>query len=138
MIAIYGQFNSYNFAVLVIAFSAFSGTASVALVITGYTDATNDRFSDDPEFIAGGFDLSGIGETGYRTMGDRDQPQCADYCGTPSAHWPGVFQFGQRSSGQSGGVNHCVWIADCLRGFEIVVKTSIAVVKRFLTWQRPC
>lgn len=52
------------FVALAIGCSAASSPVSAALFITGYTDATNDRFSDDPAFIAGGFDLSGIGQTG--------------------------------------------------------------------------
>lgn len=46
-----------------------SSTASAALVITGYTDATNDRFSNAPAFIASGFDLSGIGQAGTGRWG---------------------------------------------------------------------
>lgn len=52
------------FTLLAIAFNAGSNSVSAALVITGYTDATNDRFSNDAAFIASGFDLSGIGQAG--------------------------------------------------------------------------
>jgi len=51
------------FVALAIGCSAASSRVSAAIFIDGYTDATNDRFSDDPAFIAGGFDLSGIGQT---------------------------------------------------------------------------
>lgn len=36
---------------------------SAALFVTGYTPQTNDRFTNHPNFIAGSFNLSGIGQT---------------------------------------------------------------------------
>ena len=39
--------------------------------IDGYTDATNDRFTNSDQFIAGGFDLSGVGRAeglGWATL----------------------------------------------------------------------
>ncbi len=36
-----------------------------SITIDGYTDATNDRFSNDPAFIMSSFNLSGIGQTNY-------------------------------------------------------------------------
>jgi hypothetical protein len=33
------------------------------IIIQGYTNATNDRFTNSPSFIANGFNLSGIGQT---------------------------------------------------------------------------
>lgn len=50
------------FAALAIGVGGLCNTAPAALVVTGYTNATNDRFSNDPAFIASGFDLSGIGQ----------------------------------------------------------------------------
>ena len=34
------------------------------IIVNSYTDATNDRFSNQPAFIMSGFDLSGIGQNG--------------------------------------------------------------------------
>ncbi|WP_206036179.1 PEP-CTERM sorting domain-containing protein [Crateriforma spongiae] len=39
-----------------------SGSARAAIVISGYTDATNDRFTNSGSFLLSGFDLSGIGQ----------------------------------------------------------------------------
>lgn len=36
---------------------------SAALFVTGYTPETNDRFTNHPSFIAGSFNLGGIGQT---------------------------------------------------------------------------
>lgn len=36
---------------------------SAALFVTGYTPETNDRFTNHPNFIAGSFNLGGIGQT---------------------------------------------------------------------------
>lgn len=33
-----------------------------SIIIDGYTDATNDRFTNDPAFVMSSFDLSGIGQ----------------------------------------------------------------------------
>jgi hypothetical protein len=41
---------------------AIANTASAAITISGYTAATNDRFTGSPSLITGGFDLSGIGQ----------------------------------------------------------------------------
>ena len=38
------------------------GYGSAAIQITGYTDATNDRFTNSPSFIAAPYDLSGVGQ----------------------------------------------------------------------------
>ncbi|QDV63207.1 PEP-CTERM sorting domain-containing protein [Crateriforma conspicua] len=50
---------------LVISFTAVAlngGPARAAIIISGYTDATNDRFTDSGSFLLSGFDLSGIGQ----------------------------------------------------------------------------
>ena len=41
-------------------------SAQADIQINGYTDATNDRFSNDPSFIVAGFNLSGVGQTENR------------------------------------------------------------------------
>ncbi len=51
---------SILFAMLV-ALWAVSGHADI--IIQGYTDATNDRFSNNAAFIASAFNLSGVGQT---------------------------------------------------------------------------
>ena len=48
------------FVTLLIAFS-FSGVVSSDIVIDGFTDDTNDRFTNSSQFIANSFDLSGVG-----------------------------------------------------------------------------
>ncbi|MCA9193581.1 MAG: PEP-CTERM sorting domain-containing protein [Planctomycetales bacterium] len=50
--------------ILVSCLLAFEGTTSLyaAIVIDGYTHATNDRFTDSPTFVLNGSDLSGVGQ----------------------------------------------------------------------------
>jgi len=40
--------------------SALALPGHAAINITGYSSTTNDRYRNDPSFIAAGFDLSGI------------------------------------------------------------------------------
>ena len=44
-------------------FALCAQCVSADIIIDGYTDAQNDRFSNDGSFIMSGFDLSGIGQT---------------------------------------------------------------------------
>lgn len=48
----------------------FLGTFSHAdIIVDSYSHATNDRFSNDPNFVAAGFNLSGVGQTSGGTWG---------------------------------------------------------------------
>ena len=54
---------------LLILASFLSGTSNAQIIIDGYTDATNDRFTNSSSFIGAGFDLSGIGSgSGWSTL----------------------------------------------------------------------
>jgi len=46
---------------IVAAIFALPATLPAAINIEGFTSATNDRFANDPQFIADNFDLSGVG-----------------------------------------------------------------------------
>lgn len=47
----------------------WSAVVRADIIIDGYTDATNDRFTNDSSFIANAHDLSGIGRTADRRWG---------------------------------------------------------------------
>lgn len=42
-------------------FLSTTGTVDGAILIDGFSAATNDRFTNSPSFVANGFDLSGVG-----------------------------------------------------------------------------
>jgi len=49
--------------------STIGSDASADIVIDGYTDATNDRFTNSGSFIGSGFDFSGVGRrSGWGTL----------------------------------------------------------------------
>lgn len=48
---------------MVLAAAATLSTSSGALIVDGYSDATNDRFTNSASFIMSAFDLSGVGQT---------------------------------------------------------------------------
>jgi hypothetical protein len=48
-----------------------------ALLVEGYAPATNDRFTDDPSFIAGGFNLSAIARSSSNRWGTLISPNLA-------------------------------------------------------------
>ena len=54
------------FAILASCWACNIDSARADIQINGYTDATNDRFSNDPSFIVAGFNLSGVGQTETR------------------------------------------------------------------------
>lgn len=54
------------FAVLAFCLACSIDSARADIQIDGYTDATNDRFSNDPSFIVAGLNLSGVGQTETR------------------------------------------------------------------------
>lgn len=47
---------------LVICFLVFGTFCYGDIIVDSYTHATNDRFSNDPSFVAAGFNLSGVGQ----------------------------------------------------------------------------
>lgn len=49
---------------LAVTFVLLGGLQPIAadIIIDGYTNATNDRFTNDGTFIMSGFDLSGVGQ----------------------------------------------------------------------------
>lgn len=49
-------------AISALAVITIANSASAAITIAGYTDETNDRFTNSSSLITGGFDLSGIGQ----------------------------------------------------------------------------
>ncbi len=48
-----------------------------ALIVDGYTPATNDRFTNDPAFIAGGLNLSGVARSSSNRWGTLISPNLA-------------------------------------------------------------
>ena len=55
--------------VLVISFGVCSSSAFADIIIDNFTDATNDRFTNDSAFIGNPYDFSGLGRTGgWATM----------------------------------------------------------------------
>jgi hypothetical protein len=59
-----------RFQLLVVALLAALGPSAAAdMVINGYSHATNDRFTNSASFIAGAFNLSGVGQTDGGTSG---------------------------------------------------------------------
>jgi hypothetical protein len=51
---------------LTAALAALCSVATADIVIDGYTDDTNDRFTNSPDFIAAQYDLSGLGQNSGR------------------------------------------------------------------------
>jgi hypothetical protein len=54
------------------------------IIIQGYTDATNNRFTNSPSFIAASFDLSGVGQTADAAWGTLISPNVV----VSSTHFP--------------------------------------------------
>ncbi len=63
-----------NFSVCLVVLLALSPHAQGDIVIQGYTDATNNRFTNSPSFIASNFNLSGIGLTAGAVWGTLVSP----------------------------------------------------------------
>lgn len=58
-----------NFSFFLILASLLSRTSNAQIIIDGFTDATNDRFTNSSSFVGAGFDLTGIGNgAGWSTL----------------------------------------------------------------------
>ncbi len=48
---------------VIVCYAIFSASVAESAIIAGYSDATNDRFTNSPQFIASSYNLSGVGKS---------------------------------------------------------------------------